>query len=111
MPLGNFDAFTSTTPFESRPLAQQSSTFTNTYPAAFKPLATIASAVCSTTASLIPHPNVFQSFQPMGGVRARLLVRANALSVGMKTARSARKQREGLINRVRQPAAKAQFMD
>src|SRR5688500_16895989 len=34
------------------------------------PLATIASAICRTRVSLILHPNVFQLFHPIGGVRA-----------------------------------------
>jgi hypothetical protein len=34
------------------------------------PLATIESAVCSTSVSLMSEANVFQVFQPIGGVRA-----------------------------------------
>src|SRR5262245_42474838 len=45
----------------------------------------MASAVCWTTASEIPQPNVFQSFQPIGGVNARLLVSAWLVRAGTTT--------------------------
>src|SRR2546430_6828957 len=48
------------------------------YPAAFMPELTIVSAVCSTSCSLTSQPNEFQSFQPIGGVRARPLFSAAA---------------------------------
>ena len=41
------------------------------YPASRIPLATIELAVCSTKVSLMFEANVFQVFQPIGGVMAR----------------------------------------
>src|SRR4051794_37118487 len=38
----------------------------------------MASAVCLTIVSVMPQWNLFQLFQPMGGVRARPLSRAGA---------------------------------
>jgi hypothetical protein len=40
------------------------------------PLATMASAICRIRVSLMLHPNVFQVFQPIGGVRATPLLSA-----------------------------------
>src|SRR6185369_10235625 len=42
------------------------------------PELTMMSAVCLTSASLTLQPNAFQSFQPIGGVRARPLLSASA---------------------------------
>src|SRR5215212_3853891 len=46
------------------------------------PLLTIASACCRISVSLMLQPNVFQEFQPMGGVRATPLSRACAAVPG-----------------------------
>src|SRR5687767_14979535 len=80
MPLGNFVVWCVRFPLASRVKAdQQSSMVRYLYPAAARPLLTRASAVCRTTVSLIPlHANLFQLFQPMGGVRARPSSRARA---------------------------------
>src|SRR2546421_9172879 len=79
MPCGNLAGSGTSRPAESRePAIQQSSMLTYWYPAVFIPELTVVSAVCSTSCSLTLQPNAFQSFQPIGGVRARPLFRAAA---------------------------------
>src|SRR5271166_4120211 len=58
-------------PFASRLTCQQSSTLMYSYPASFIPDFTIASAILRIMSSLTSHANLFQEFQPMGGVSAR----------------------------------------
>src|ERR1017187_931868 len=60
-------------PLASRPLVQPSSTTMYWYPALAMPLDTMASAIPRTVASSNTSWNLFQLFQPMGGVRARPL--------------------------------------
>src|SRR5215471_8958420 len=57
--------------FASRLTCQQSSMFTYSYPASFMPDFTTASAMLLIMSSLTLQPNLFQEFQPMGGVTAR----------------------------------------
>ena len=47
------------------------------------PLLTIASAICRISVSLMLQPNVFQVFQPIGGVRATPFSSACALGALM----------------------------
>src|SRR5438045_7113773 len=68
MPAGNLVLSHCRTPFESRPLIQQSSMLTYWYPAAAMPLETIASATPLIRDSLGLQPKLFHEFQPMGGV-------------------------------------------
>ena len=56
----------------SRLTCQQSSMLTYTYPASFMPDLTTASAMLLIMSSLTLQANLFQEFQPMGGVSARL---------------------------------------
>src|SRR4051812_1431644 len=86
MPLGNLAGSATRLPAESRAIVdQQSSMLTYSYPAAAMPLDTMTSAVCRMSVSLTEQPNVFQSFQPMGGVRPSPLLSAWA---GGMTARA-----------------------
>src|SRR5450755_4396128 len=71
IPAGNLVEFQRRVPLESRPFIQQSSRLTYSYPAAAIPLETIESAVALISASSRLHWNVFQEFQPMGGVAPR----------------------------------------
>ena len=57
--------------FSSRLTCQQSSMFTYMYPASFIPDLTTASAIPLIMSSLTLHWNLFQEFQPIGGVSAR----------------------------------------
>src|SRR5215469_1596819 len=59
-------------PFSSRLTCQQSSITTYWYPTSFMPLVAIASATDLTRSSLTLQANLFQLFQPIGGVWARL---------------------------------------
>src|SRR3984893_1517215 len=59
--------------FASRLTCQQSSITMYSKPAPFIPDLTIASAVLLIRSSLTLQANLFQEFQPMGGVRARPL--------------------------------------
>src|SRR5258708_885143 len=71
MPLGNLTGSATTLPLASRSFdSQASSSTTYLYPASLMPLATSASAVSLTKDSLIFPANVFQVFQPIGGVGA-----------------------------------------
>src|SRR5690349_13631415 len=69
-------------PLGSRPPCQQSSRLMNWYPAAFIPLVAIAAAVLLISASLMLQPKLFQLFQPIGGVSARLFVTAWTTGTG-----------------------------
>src|SRR3954468_15119583 len=83
MPCGNLTGSGTSRPAGSRePVIQQSSMLTYWYPAAFMPELTIVSAVCWTSCSLTLQPKAFQSFQPIGGVRARPLFSATAGAAG-----------------------------
>jgi hypothetical protein len=44
------------------------------------PLETMESAICRTNVSVTPQPNLFQLFQPMGGVSARPLFKLGGLA-------------------------------
>src|SRR5438309_11384238 len=77
MPLGNLTGSATMFPDESRLTCQQSSMLMYRYPALFMPLATIASAISLINCSLTLHPNLFQLFQPIGGVRASPLSSEN----------------------------------
>src|SRR6266542_5713689 len=57
--------------FASRETCQQSSITTYWYPTSFIPDLTIASAMPRTNSSLTLQANLFQVFQPMGGVSAK----------------------------------------
>ena len=79
MPSGNLVKSGRRLPLESRvDCIQQSSMFTYWYPAAASPEDTILSAVCLIRASDTLHLYAFQSFQPIGGVRASPLASAFA---------------------------------
>ena len=70
MPEGKRSGSATINPSESRPICQQSSMTTYSYPASFIPVATIASAVSIISFSLTLQANLFQLFQPIGGVMA-----------------------------------------
>src|SRR5215831_2974002 len=72
-------------PFSSRLTCQQSSITTFWYPASFIPLETIASAMDLIISSLTLQPNLFQLFQPIGGVSATPL--SQAFATGEKAKR------------------------
>src|ERR1700730_7632688 len=79
MPLGKRSASTTIVPSAARLTCQQSSMFTNWYPASFIPVLTIASVISRISLSLTSHPNLFQLFQPIGGVAAILVDCASAV--------------------------------
>src|SRR5215813_3320524 len=56
------------------------------------PLETMPSAMDLIRASLTLQPNLFQEFQPMGGVRARPLSSAREVSARERKARKSRNQ-------------------
>src|SRR5215471_19175377 len=69
MPPGNRVGSGWRCPPESRVLAiQQSSMLTYRYPSWSRPFATMASAMPLISVSLMLQPNLFQLFQPMGGL-------------------------------------------
>src|SRR5438270_10781157 len=67
-------------PCLSRDTCQQSSMTMYWYPASFIPLVTIASAMDLIMSSLTLQPNLFQLFQPIGGVSATPLSQARVAS-------------------------------
>src|SRR3954469_24239141 len=71
MPEGNRWGSATMRPWPSRLTCQQSSITRYWYPASFMPVETRASAVALSRDSLTLQPNLFQLFQPMGGVAAR----------------------------------------
>src|ERR1700730_8512344 len=77
MPPGNLRGSATMFPAESRLTCQQSSMLIYRYPAFLMPLATIASAISLINCSLTLQPNLFQLFQPIGGVRASPLSSEN----------------------------------
>src|SRR6266478_4426735 len=72
MPLGKRCGSTTMLPSLSRETCQQSSITTYWYPASFIPDFAMASAMPLIMSSLTLQANLFQLFQPMGGVNARL---------------------------------------
>src|SRR5437868_6292167 len=72
MPCGKRCASATIFPLASRLTCQQSSMLTYTYPASFIPDFTTASAMPLIMSSLTLQANLFQEFQPIGGVSAIL---------------------------------------
>src|SRR5664279_3249176 len=79
MPDGNFLGSATILPSSSRDTCQQSSMTMNSYPAAFMPLETMAPAAFFTESSFTLQANLFQLFQPIGGVLANPLSAASSM--------------------------------
>src|SRR3990167_2150385 len=78
MPLGKVCGSAIILPLLSLLTCQQSSRLIYSYPAACISLETIASVISLTICSEILQPNLFQGFQPIEGVNAKPLFRAEA---------------------------------
>src|SRR6185437_13324758 len=96
MPEGKRWGSATMVPSLSRETCQQSSITMYSYPASRMPLATIASASLRMRSSLTLQANLFQLFQPIGGVLASPL--SSAL-------------REGAQNRKEETSRRKVFMD
>src|SRR5437868_12707745 len=72
MPFGKRCGSATMLPSLSRETCQQSSMTTYWYPASFMPDLTMASVMDLIRSSLTLQPNLFQLFQPIGGVGASL---------------------------------------
>src|SRR5262252_11032343 len=88
-------------PFSSRLTCQQSSITTYWYPASFIPLETIASAMDLIISSLTLQPNLFQLFQPMGGVSATPLSHARACGTAQTMEKTAKKNANVIFQKLK----------